>query len=82
MAWCIDNDSFRLEQDVVTINQVFQSSSSGRRFVGTQNGCIGFVPKQCEEDDLVVVLVGGNLPCVLRLGTEQVSTRGSDSTPC
>ena len=38
----------------------------GRRLVLTERGCLALVPKLAQPGDVCCVLIGANIPCVLR----------------
>lgn len=63
-----DNELGRIALDIETATQ-------GRRFFTTKGGHFGLAPQECNEGDIVVVLLGGNVPYVIRSAPPKQSKR-------
>jgi hypothetical protein len=46
------------DNDIDIFNSIFLMASTGRRFVKTRKGRIGFAPRRCHKGDLIAVLAG------------------------
>lgn len=59
------NEAQRWEE-VRTYEESAKRAMAGRRFFITEEGYVGFAPKEAEVNDVAVVLLGHRVPCVLR----------------
>jgi hypothetical protein len=69
--------------DVSFVHQRVRATMTGRRFIKTRKGYIGWASEKCEEGDLVVVLAGGNVPYILHAESEvEIPEHRGGSFPC
>lgn len=69
-------------KDVSFVHQRVRATMTGRRFIKTQKGYIGWASEKCEEGDFVVVLAGGNVPYILHAESEvKIPGYGGGSFP-
>ncbi len=50
--------------------QALARAGRSRRFASTRTGLAGFAPMRAQEGDVVVIIYGSNVPCVLRPGAD------------
>jgi hypothetical protein len=55
---------WNLEMELILLD--VESGTRGRKLFRTENGYVGIGPSKCQGDDLVVVLLGGNMPYIIR----------------
>jgi hypothetical protein len=81
-AW-ITSGVQTLNTEVAFVHQSVLATITGRRFIKTQKGYIGWASEKCEEGDLVVVLAGGKVPYILHSEPEvEILGYGGGSFPC
>jgi len=70
-------------KEVSFVHQRVRATMTGRRFIKTQKGYIGWASEKCQEGDLVVVLAGRNVPYILHSESEvEIPEYGGGSFPC
>ena len=71
----LDNDEFPVIRDSLATQMI--ASTTGRRLYATDSGYLGVANQSCHVGDLVYVLLGGDMPYVLRrLSTGKYQSKG------
>ena len=52
-----------------------ETGTRGRKMFTTRSGCFGLAPQKCQEGDMVVVLLGGDMPYIVRPAPPQKSKK-------